>query len=63
MQWWYDLSDIVRNLGLVLGAAVGIFIAWRRVQAANKQAEAQIRQAALGGGIMWRSYSIARSDN
>jgi hypothetical protein len=47
MQWWYDLSEIVRNLGLVLGAAVGIYIAWQRVQAANKQAEAQIRQAAL----------------
>ena len=47
MQWWYDLSEIVRNLGLVLGAAVGIYIACQRVQAANKQAEAQIRQAAL----------------
>ena len=48
MQWWYDLSEIVRNLGLVLGAAVGIYIAWQRVQAANKQAEAQIRQARFG---------------
>lgn len=47
MQWWYDLSEVVRNFGLVLGAAVGIYIAWRRVQAANKQAEAQIHQAAL----------------
>ncbi len=47
MQWWTDLSEIVRNLGLVLGAAVGIYLAWQRVRAADKQAEAQTRQASL----------------
>ena len=41
------VSEIVRNFGLVLGGAVGIFLAWQRVRAANTQAEAQIRQAAL----------------
>jgi hypothetical protein len=47
MQWWITFSEIVRNFGLVAGGAVGIFLAWQRVRAANKQAEAQIRQAAL----------------
>ncbi len=47
MQWWITFSEITRNFGLVLGGAVGIFLAWQRVRAANAQAEAQIRQAAL----------------
>ncbi len=47
MQWWISFSEIVRNFGLVLGGAIGIFLAWQRVRAANKQAEAQIRQASL----------------
>ena len=47
MQWWIALSEIVRNFGLVLGGAIGIFLGWQRVRAANKQAEAQIRQADL----------------
>jgi hypothetical protein len=47
MERWIALSEIVRNFGLVLGAAVGIFLGWQRVRAADKQAEAQTRQAAL----------------
>ena len=47
MQWWISFSEIVRNFGLVFGGAVGIFLAWQRVRAANRQAEAQIRQASL----------------
>lgn len=47
LQWWISFSEIVRNFGLVFGGAVGIFLAWQRVRAANRQAEAQIRQASL----------------
>ena len=47
MQWWISFSEIVRNFGLVAGGAIGIFLAWQRVRVANKQAETQIRQAAL----------------
>jgi hypothetical protein len=47
LQWWISFSEIVRNFGLVAGGAIGIFLAWQRVRVANKQAETQIRQAAL----------------
>ena len=47
MQWWIELSEIARNFGIVLGGGIGIYLAWRRVRAANNQAEAQIRQADL----------------
>ncbi len=54
MQWWSglyeivlnrELSEIVRNYAIILGGAIGIVLAWKRVSAANRQAEAQIRQA------------------
>lgn len=45
MQWWIAFSEVVRNLGLVVGGAIGIYLAWLRVTAANQQAEAQRRQA------------------
>ena len=47
MKWWIELSEIVRNFGILIAAAVGIFIAWRRAIAANRQADAQFRQAEL----------------
>jgi len=39
--------EMVRNFGLALAAFVGIFLAWKRVTAANRQAEATLRQAEL----------------
>lgn len=45
MQWWIDFSEIVRNLGFLFGGAFGLYLAWKRVTAANQQAEAQIKQA------------------
>jgi hypothetical protein len=45
MGWWIDFSELVRNLGLLLGGAFGLYLAWKRVTVANKQAEAQIKQA------------------
>jgi hypothetical protein len=44
---WVAISEIVRNLGIVLGGAIGIYLGWKRVTAANRQAEAQTRQAEL----------------
>src|ERR1700732_1095977 len=47
MAFWVALSEIIRNLGLVAAASVGIYLAWKRVVASNKQADAQLRQAEL----------------
>jgi hypothetical protein len=47
MQWWVAFSEITRNLGLVLAGIVGVYLGWRRVTVANRQAEAQTRQAEL----------------
>lgn len=47
MQYWVSLSEIIRNIGLVLGGAIGIYLAWERVVASNKQTDAQLRQAEL----------------
>jgi hypothetical protein len=42
-----QLSDIIRNLGLVLAAGIGIYLAWRRVSAATRQADASLQQAEM----------------
>jgi hypothetical protein len=47
MAFWVALSEIIRNIGLLVGGAAGIYLAWRRVIALNKQADAQLRQAEL----------------
>ena len=47
MDWWFQFSEVMRNVGLVVGGAFGLFLAWQRVTAANQQAEASIRQAEL----------------
>ncbi len=44
---WVQLSEVARNFGIVIGGAIGLFLAWKRVTAANQQAEASIRQAEL----------------
>ncbi len=40
-------SEVIRNYGIVVGGAVGIWLAWMRTIAANRQAEAQLKQAEL----------------
>ena len=45
LQSWVQISELARNLGLVLGGGIGVYIAWKRVSAATRQADAQIRQA------------------
>jgi len=44
---WLNISEIVRNYALVIGGIVGIILAWRRVMAATRQADASLRQADL----------------
>ena len=47
MDLFLQLSEIIRNIGLVIAAAVGIYLAWRRVTAASQQADASLQQAEL----------------
>jgi hypothetical protein len=47
MQWWIQLTEIIRNLGLLVGGGIGLYLAWLRVSAANQQADASLRQAEL----------------
>ena len=42
-----QLSEILRSIGIVVAGGVGLVFAWMRVRAANRQSEAQIRQAEL----------------
>jgi hypothetical protein len=39
--------EMVRNFGLAVAAFVGIFLAWKRVTAATRQADATLQQAEL----------------
>ena len=41
------LTEIARNLGLLFAALVGIYLAWKRVTASNRQADAALAQAEL----------------
>lgn len=41
------VSEILRNVGIVIGGVLGIYLAWKRVTAANRQAEAQTKQTEL----------------
>jgi hypothetical protein len=41
------ISEAVRNIGLLIVAVFGLYLAWLRVTAANRQAEATLSQADL----------------
>lgn len=45
--WTQVSSEIIRNYGIVLGGAVGIWLAWKRTAASTDQALAQLRQVEL----------------
>jgi len=47
MEWWIQLSEVTRNFGLLGAAVVGVVLAGMRVLAANRQADASLRQADL----------------
>jgi hypothetical protein len=40
-----QISELIRNYGLVLAATVGVFLAWWRSRASNRQALAALQQA------------------
>jgi hypothetical protein len=44
---WLEISEIFRNYGLLIGGAIGLYLAWRRTSASTGQAEASLRQADL----------------
>lgn len=41
------IADIASKLGLLAGGAFGLYLAWKRVTVANKQAESQLRQTEM----------------
>ena len=47
MQTWTLVVDIVYKLGLLGGGMFGLHLAWKRVTATSKQADAQIVQAEM----------------
>jgi len=47
MEGWVVVSELVRNFGLLGAAVVGLTLAGMRVAAANRQAQAALRQAEL----------------
>jgi hypothetical protein len=44
---WLTFSEM-RDLALVIGGAVGLYLAWRRAEASTRQADASLQQAELG---------------
>jgi len=44
---WLGISEITRNYALVIGGIIGIFLAWMRVSASTRQADASLQQAEL----------------
>jgi hypothetical protein len=47
MQWWIQLSELMRNVGLIVAGGLGLYLAWLRVSAANRQAEAALKQSEI----------------
>jgi hypothetical protein len=47
MAEFSTILEMVRNLGLAFAAFVGIYLAWKRVAAATRQADATLQQAEL----------------
>ena len=48
MDWFAQTtSEVVRNYAFVAGGCFGLYLAWLRVMAANRQAAAQLKQADL----------------
>jgi hypothetical protein len=44
---WLTFSEIVRNYGIVIGGALGLYLAWQRTTASTRQADASLQQADL----------------
>src|SRR5215467_11375948 len=59
------ISEIIRNLGLLVVAVYGLYLAWLRVSAANRQAEASLNQseAAINQAELLRRGHVAELFN
>jgi hypothetical protein len=55
MTWWVQFSELLRNFGLFFAAGIGIYLAWRRVSAATRQADASLQQAEMHDAITSRN--------
>ena len=44
---WLTLSEILRNYGIIIAGAIGLYLAWQRAAAATRQADASLQQAEL----------------
>jgi hypothetical protein len=42
-----QISEIVRNYGLIVGGLIGLYFAWKRVSASTRQADASLQQVDL----------------
>lgn len=47
MDYWIDLSIVVRNFGIIAAGFIAIYLAWRRVSAADVQSAAATDQVSL----------------
>ena len=47
MTWLLAISDVIGKVGLSIAALVGVYLAWRRVSALSRQADASLQQAEL----------------
>jgi hypothetical protein len=47
MSALFTFSEIIRNLGLLVVAVFGLYLAWKRVTSATRQADATLLQAEL----------------
>ena len=48
MAWWNQFFEIAKNIVFGIAGVVGLYLAWLRVTAANRQADAATKQAELG---------------
>jgi hypothetical protein len=44
---WITASEVIRNFGLLVVALIGLYLAWKRVTASTRQADASLQQAEL----------------
>jgi hypothetical protein len=47
LNWLLAISDIIGKVGLSAAALIGVYLAWRRVSALSRQADASLQQAEL----------------
>ena len=62
MQFWIDLSEILRNLGLTAAAGLGAWVAWERIPRERSQNTVAQAQATIARrDQMWELFNRATS--